>query len=214
MPRLTPCSLLLLSLAAAPSFACSTNPKPGDTSAAGRGSVGGDSGAGGLPNTGGSSSGAAGTSGESGAGNGGTLATGGASGGDGGAGGGGALGGSGGSAGNAGNAGTAGAIPTDPACPGLFAQARTQLEQASTCDPTLSSGQCTGSVPPTCGCPVAVNSATSAESVAYLATLQAIKDKSCVQSCTPIFCNVPATGQCVKQIGGTSGVCLAREINH
>lgn len=180
---------------------------PGCTSAnssVGPESAGGSSGSAGTPAAG--SAGASNVAGDSNGGAGGT-----------------ANGGTGGtlaSAGSGGDSGSAGAIAngggggfTDPACPGLFEQARSQLDTARSCDPTSTTGtQCTGSVPPTCGCNVGVNAQDSPATSAYLTTLQNLKQKQCVQTCPQVFC--PSTApECVAQAGTSHGVCVLRPLH-
>ncbi|HTA94063.1 MAG TPA: hypothetical protein VK745_31005 [Polyangiaceae bacterium] len=93
-------------------------------------------------------------------------------------------------------------------CSDLYTLAREQLDEAAACDLTASSGQCQGSVAATCGCPVTVNSQTSAAAQSYLNTLSVIQAKMCGGKCPPQFCEPITAIECVAQAGGTGGVCV------
>jgi hypothetical protein len=93
-------------------------------------------------------------------------------------------------------------------CSDLYTLARDQLDEASACDSTSTTPQCTGTVSPTCGCPVTVNSQTSDATQSYLNTLAVIQAKMCGGTCPPEFCEPEGPSACVPQIGGMSDVCV------
>jgi hypothetical protein len=93
-------------------------------------------------------------------------------------------------------------------CPSLYAEAAAQLQAARSCDTSLAATQCTGvgTVKTTCGCPVAVDSSSSVETTAYLATLAKIAEQKCTQTCPPIDC-IPVTSAQCNVTDGTTGTC-------
>jgi hypothetical protein len=101
-------------------------------------------------------------------------------------------------------------VDASTSCSDLFTLARRQLDDATACSLSVTSGQCAGLVPATCGCAVSVNAQTSSASESYLDTLSVIQAKMCGGACPPQFCEPPGPGQCVAQSGSTSGVCVHR----
>ena len=107
-----------------------------------------------------------------------------------------------------GNAGSGGG-GVGPTCSQLYSRANAQLVAARGCDKSLNAQQCTGSVATTCGCEVPVEKNESAETKAYLATVNEIHQKMCQQICPLVAC-VPVSGpECnVPSGSGTVGECI------
>jgi hypothetical protein len=101
-------------------------------------------------------------------------------------------------------------VDASTSCSDLFTLARHQLDDATACNLSVTSGQCTALVPATCGCAVSVNSQTSSATESYLDTLSVIQAKMCGGTCPPQFCEPPGPGQCVAQSGSAGGVCVHR----
>jgi hypothetical protein len=101
-------------------------------------------------------------------------------------------------------------VDASTSCSDLFTLARQQLDSATACDLSVSSGQCAGMVATTCGCSVAVDSQSSVATESYSNTLRVIQAKACVVMCPPEFCAAPGPALCVQQSGGPGGVCVQR----
>jgi hypothetical protein len=94
-------------------------------------------------------------------------------------------------------------------CSELLKLANQQLEAARECNLDVDALQCTGKVTNPCGCQVPVHRTDSAESKAYLKTLNQLEDKDCAIACTAVACTSVNNAQCRSSSSSAKGTCVA-----
>lgn len=110
--------------------------------------------------------------------------------------------------GNSGAGGSGGAT----SCDELMALAGTQLADAQACNVATDALPCTGKVSNLCGCEIPVHRPDSAETQAYLATLQRLKKMKCAAVCLDIACFPVGLAVCrPTATGSVVGTCVATQ---
>ena len=102
--------------------------------------------------------------------------------------------------------GSAGSGP-EPTCAQLDAEAATQLSAAQACTPGQAVNECDARVANACGCEVPIESATSAASKTYLATLKTIAARKCPRPASCPACVAVGLALCSKSGKGSTDTC-------